>query len=177
MLCIHGIHANPTFAQNTAIHTASGLEIQAYPAGFTGTGRLTYPIGTKLTWTFHVGVNITDRRDWGEHDDESGSGVGFGGVVRYFFNEEGSGFHAGVRNDLWFMDIEWMQNTGQMGFSDVIVWQPTAQFGYTIVPANSQLLFDFTLSFGQEINIDTTGDPVGQGPILLGGIGFSYRFR
>ena len=70
-----------------------------------------------------------------------------------------------------------MQNNGEMGFSDVIVWQPTGQFGYTIVPKNSQLLFDFTVAFGQEINIDTTGDPVGQGPILLGGIGASYRFR
>ncbi len=177
VFCLFTLPVEHVSAQNTAVHSASGIEFQLYPTGYIGTARLTYPMLEKLTITFHVGFNVTDRRDLGEHDEETGSGIGVGAALRYFFKGEGSGLHAGVRSDLWFMDMTWQENSGLFGLTDIVIFQPTAQLGYTIVPKNSQLLFDATIAFGMEINIQTQGSPVGEGPVLLGALGASYRFR
>jgi len=40
----------------------------------------------------------------------------------------------------------------------------------------SDWILDLTASLGAEINVDTDGEPVGEGAILLLGVGTEYRF-
>ena len=54
--------------------------------------------------------------------------------------------------------------------------QPTARAGYAWLLSGKRLRLDATAALGAEINIQTQGEDVGEGVILLGGIGLSYRF-
>ncbi len=94
--------------------------------------------------------------------------------MRHYFGEYRSGWHLGVRTDVWFMDIDWT-DPNDSGRTDIVVLQPTAQGGYTFLLGNDWVI-DATASFGAEINVKETGDPVGQGAILLLGVGTEYRF-
>ena len=163
-------------AQETPMRFSISAEVEAYPAGFIGNIQLTRFSSRSHALTFHAGFNATDRRDWGEHDDETGQGAGIGLSWRYYFKEAPGGLHAGVRSDLWFLSIDWQQNAGTMGVTDITVLQPTAQLGYTYQPLQSRWIFDATVSLGAEINVKTAGEPVGEGAILLLGMSAGYRF-
>jgi len=52
--------------------------------------------------------------------------------------------------------------------------QPTADFGYK-VKITKNLAATFSVAFGQEINVVTKGDAVGQGGISLVGATLSYK--
>ncbi len=168
----------PAYAQ-----TSLGIETQAYPAGVVPGLRFDLGISETLNLTSRIGYNFTDRRDWGEHDNEEGGGPGFSlGLERTGFLTEKLSVHA--RADLWFIDIDWEQS-GLLtcdpvacpdaivsGSTQIIVLQPT--FGishrYNI---SEQFFIKPSLSFGWEINVKTDGREVGQGPILLAGFQLS----
>ncbi|MBO6523262.1 MAG: hypothetical protein JJ971_05505 [Balneolaceae bacterium] len=164
----------PTYAQ-----TSLGIEAQAYPAGVVPGLRFDLGISETLTLTSRIGYNFTDRRDWGEHDNEEGGGPGFSlGFERTGFLTEKLSVYA--RTDLWFMDIDWRDtqyicpvappcgNIESAGATNITVLQPTLGIGYSF-PLSGNYFVKPSLSFGYEINVKTDGEDVGQGPILLAG--------
>ena len=154
-----------------------GLAVQAYPAGVIFNGHFAYFYKPNQSIGVYLGYNLTNRRDWGEHDDEQGGGAGAGLAWRYYFKEKGvNGLHAGIRTDMWFMTIDWEEDTGQEGETEISVLQPTVQLGYSFFPQESRLTFELNASLGAEFNVLTRGEDVGEGAILLVGFGFGYRF-
>jgi len=153
-----------------------GGEIQVYPAGVIGAGRASVALSQRERLLFYVGYNLTDRGDFGEHDDEEGGGPGFGlAWRRYFSGVDRDGWYAGARADLWFLEIDWRDDEpARSGRTDVLVLQPTAVGGRAWVW--DDLVLDLGLALGAEVNLDTDGEDVGEGAILLGGLGFEYAF-
>ena len=70
----------------------------------------------------------------------------------------------GVRNDIWFNELEWKDNIDTpefiSGTSIIQVIQPTLEVGY-LGEFENGLIFTPTISFGFEVNIKTEGEPVG----------------
>jgi hypothetical protein len=168
----------PRAAAQAPVHRLSaGLELQGYPAGVIVAGRASLAISAADAIAVYLGYNATDRGDFGEHDDEEGGGPGFGAALRHSFGAAGGGWHIGARTDLWFLDIDWSDASGtRVGMTEVTVLQPTARAGYAWLLFGERLLLDATVALGAEINIQTQGEDVGEGVILLGGFGLSYRF-
>lgn len=162
-----------------------GIALQAYPAGQIGVAHGTFGILDKQTISVHAGYNRTRRQDFGKHDDERGGGPGFGTTWRYYLQGQQEGLLFGARVDVWFLDIDWRwdgssagpldDRFSQDGTTEITVLQPTAQVGYGWFLADERLAVEATVSLGAEINIETNGDPVGEGAILLGGVSLSYR--
>ena len=177
---IIGIAAmNPSGAEAQApvSRLSAGLELQGYPAGVIVAGRASLAISATDAIILYLGYNATDRGDFGEHDDEEGGGAGLGAAVRHSFGAAGGGWHIGARADLWFLDIDWRDGGGpRVGMTEVTVLQPTARAGYAWLLSGGRLRLDATAALGAEINIQTRGEDVGEGVIVLGGIGLSYRF-
>ena len=154
-----------------------GTEVQVYPAGLIIGARGGVDLGARQEINFRAGYNITDRRDFGKHDNEEGGGRGFGLGYRYYLSNKLNGFFAGVRTDLFFLEIDWRDNNPlQNGTTDIVVLQPTAEVGYDILKKNAVWSLQPTISLGVEINIQTEGEPVGEGAILLGGLNLTYGF-
>ncbi|MFV1883820.1 MAG: hypothetical protein ACMZ7B_04990 [Balneola sp.] len=166
--------STPVIAQ-----TSFGIETQAYPAGLVPGIRVDLGLINNFTITSRIGYNFTDRRDWGEHDNEEGGGPGLSlGIERRGFLTENLSVHA--RADLWFMEIDWRDLYSgpalcgatpcpdETGETSITVFQPTIGLGYTIPFSNSYFIKP-SLSFGYEINVKTEGVDVGQGAILLVG--------
>lgn len=152
------------------------VAFQAYPAG------LIPAVGGTLAFDrtdidAHLGVNLTNRRDFGEHDHESGHG--FGGGVSVHRRLGVSPWSIGLRVDLWSMDIAWRDREpgpARMGTTDITVLQPTAHLRRTWTPTR-RFAFFTTAALGMEFNVHTRGEPVGDGPILLLGVGLKWRGR
>ena len=151
-----------------------GFEAQVYPSGgiFTARGALRLSDSDMLLG--YIGYNLAERGSSGEHANEEGGGPGIGVAWRHYLGEYRSGWHFGVRTDLWFLDIDWTDPNAR-GRTSITVLQPTAQGGYTFLMGSDWIL-DLTASLGAEINLDTDGEPVGEGAILLLGVGTEYRF-
>ena len=165
-----------TNAQSATRNRALGLALQAYPAGIIVAGRASFPIRSRSTLTVYGGYNLTDRQDFGEHDNEEGGGPGFGVAWHRYLRARYQGLRFGLRTDLWFLEIDWDDDAGpRSGTTDITVLQPTGQVGYSRTVSQGRLLLEATVSLGLEINIDTQGEPVGEGAILLGGISIAYR--
>lgn len=154
-------------------------EAQGYPAGLIMSGQLGLAVAPATRVLLIAGYNTTDRRDWGTQDDETGSGPGFGLAARRYFGADDTGVHLGLRADLWFLDIDWQREAPVgpvvFGTTAVVVLQPTGQIGYTWGFAENRWCLDLTVALGVEINVRTEGEPVGEGAILLGGLGLSYQ--
>ncbi|MEL6820834.1 MAG: hypothetical protein AAFP70_03660 [Calditrichota bacterium] len=168
-LCFFCAHSN---AQEDRWHT--GIEMRAYPAGVVPGAVLGYQVSSQAELTFTIGANFTNRRDWGEHENEEGSG--FGGGLRYthFFKAVSSGWFAGLVTDLWRLEIDWDDdNETRSGMSNITVLQPTGRGGYRF-NLNETLTLDTSVALGAEINIATDGEDVGQGAILLLGVQLSF---
>ncbi len=169
------------------------LETQAYPAGLIPGIRFDYSISQQAQLFLRAGYNFTDRRDWGEHDNEEGGGAGLG-IGAEFKVPQFQNFSLNVRTDLWFMEIDWrdfryipcppeMNCTQTLdavprlfeGTSETIVIQPTIGLGYEL-PFSDSFFIKPTINFGYEINIRTNGEDVGEGAILLGGLRVGYSF-
>ena len=161
--------------QTATAQSAAGLNLQAYPAGLIGQVRYTHARAHQ-SLGFHAGVNLTNRRDWGKHDDETGGGYGAGTVWRFYPGATPAGFFAGIQADLWWMEIDWTEHAGTSGTTEITVLQPTVQLGYAYQQPQGPWRFEATLSLGAEINVKTGGEPVGEGAIFLAGLGTAYSF-
>lgn len=161
LLTVTGIHLH---AQHQV-----GLEGQVYPTGVIPSLNYTMPIGQAGSLEFRVGYNIVNHRDMGVQDDEKGGG--FGGSIGYA-HPFWKGFRLGARADVWWNSIDWKMDPGTpqevTGTTEVTVLQPTAMLDYPIHFGAWSLVP--RIAFGAEINVQTKGEEVGQGAILLGGI-------
>jgi len=151
---------------------AQGIELQVYPAGMIGVLSHQFKTGDGVEGRLHAGINMTNRRDWGVQDDESGRGFGGGLEVDWFLNRFSNRLFAGGRIDMWSMKIDWRNDAlGIEADSRILIFQPTIRMGYRVGSVN--LPIDLTLGFGLEKNIATHGEPVGEGAILLAGLRIS----
>lgn len=147
-----------------------GAELQAYPAGLIVAGHAQYPWSESEVITLRAGYNLTERGDFGEHDDEEGGGPGFGVGYRRLLGVPGEdGWLVGGRVDLYFLEIDHEDDAPPAsGTTDVVVLQPTVEGGYGWNLASGRL--EATLAVGAEINVDTDGEDVGEGAIGLLGV-------
>ena len=157
-----------------------GLEFQAYPAGYIAGLRGDFGFGTNWTGNSRVGYNFARRRDLGEHDEEKGGGPGISLGTRYYFKEMYGGIFIGLRSDLWFLNIDWEDEVPdsdpRTGTTDITVLQPMGEGGYAFILKKHNLSLSLYISLGFEINVRTTGEAVGEGPISLLGFTFDKRF-
>ena len=168
------IAASASSSASSAI--AIGVEVQAYPAGVIAGLHAEYPLNERDELTARLGWNETDRGDWGKHDDEHGGGPGGGLGWRRFLGPQFTGWLFGGRVDVWALRIDWSNSSpaSMQGESDVLVVQPTLEAGYRWRLGDSRWRLDLTGSFGYEINVAVNGEDVGEGPIGLVGVTFTY---
>lgn len=148
-----------------------GGEVQVYPAGVIPAAHFQVPLSERDVLTLRAGYNFTERQDYGEHDDESGGGPGTGVGYRHYFGEETSGWLLGARVDLFSLEIDWKDDASatqprRKGETDILVLQPTVEGGYRFA-LDDAISLDLTLGVGAEINVDTDGEDVGEGGIML----------
>ena len=157
------------------------FEFQAYPTGLIPGLRLEKGFAEKNAVSLRLGYQIIDHRDLAEHDDETGNGFGFSlGYKRYLSKKENyQGLFAGIRNDFWWNEIDWVTHVilenDITGTTDITVVQPTAELGYQWVSESGWALAP-SIAFGMEINVKTEGEATGQGGILLLGVLLGKRF-
>ncbi|MEP5611357.1 MAG: hypothetical protein ABJP45_03875 [Cyclobacteriaceae bacterium] len=155
------------------------MEFRAYPAGQMFMLRGEQPIKSRSAISFYVGYNRTDRKDYGEHDNEEGGGFGGGLGYKKYVKQDSSGFYVGLENFIWKLDIDWKEPvSGAFSFSgttEILVLQPAFNFGYKHVPESRKWYAELGFAFGAEINVKTIGSEVGQGGIsmITASFGFS----
>jgi len=137
--------------------------------------------GEKTAWIVEAGHNTANRQDFGEHDNEEGGGFGLGAGYRRYFKEGMKGFYVEANLETWFLEIYWRQFqpyidliciTGPCGFfangnSKITVLQPTLGVGYQFRSKSEKWAATIGATFGQEWNVKTKGEEVGQGGISL----------
>lgn len=157
--------------------SSAGAEVQAYPAGVILGVRTEWQADEHNALNLRLGYNIARRGDYGKHDNEEGGGPGFSIGYRRYLHGWLPGLFAGIRSDLWRMDIDWRDDLPAeiTGTTEITVVQPTVEAGYDLLKPNSAWRVVPTISFGYEINVDTEGEPVGEGAILLGGVNIGLR--
>ncbi len=148
-----------------------GLELRAYPAGLIPAIRTDWSLASNFSLTAIAGYNLTDRRSWGEHDHESGHGPGGGLGLTRAFRPDRRGLRLGIRADLWHLGIDWRDSGSREGNTKVWVLQPTGRIAYAWGNPSRKLRFELSANLGAEFNVSTRGERVGQGPILLLGLG------
>jgi hypothetical protein len=153
-----------------------GLELQAYPTGVITGLRYEWQTGEQDVIFARLAYNITERSDFGEHDDESGGGPGVGIGWRHWKDQMGKEWHYGARLDIWDLNIDWEEDgpPKEKGDTDIIVVQPSAELGYSWPQADGSRV-DLTAGLGVEINVDTEGEDVGEGIIALFGVTWMFR--
>jgi len=151
-----------------------GGEFQWYPTGYIPTLHLAYGFPLHHSIQLRIGYNKANHEDKGKHDDEQGGGPGFSLGYRYYIPVRPHGLFVGARTDLWHMKIDWKQGTTS-GTSKLWVIQPTFEVGYMIL-INDMFFITPSISNGVEINVNTIGDPVGEGFITLVGLSAGWRF-
>ncbi len=171
----------PTLSHSQSSIFDVNFEFQAYPTGLIPGIRLENGFGDRHAVHLRLGYNWIRHRDLGEHDDERGDGYGFSLGYKYHFRDNFQGFFLGLRNDLWFNSLDWEDYDAggavvASGTSDIIVVQPTAEFGRTFVLGDGGWTFSPNIAFGFEVNVKTEGADVGQGAILLLGFKVGPRF-
>lgn len=171
-----GIFLFVLLAHLSQAQTDIGIELQAYPTGFIPGVSVDHSISDKGMIHARLGANLFDHRDLGVHDSETGSGWGGSLGYHHYFSEGQKGLFAGVRADVWSNHVEWSDNSPVlMGETDIIVLQPTLQLGYTM-RSESGWYIKPALGFGIEWNVQTEGEPTGEGAILLLGVQVGKRF-
>lgn len=154
--------------------TDINIELQAYPTGFIPGLKLEKSIGTKTSIHFRAGYQFIDHRDLGVHMDESGDGYGISLGWNRYLKDQMKGWYLGARCDIWRNTIDWMDD-GLIGQSKVTVLQPTIGMGHLLM-LSDKFIITPTLSFGWEWNVETDGQPTGEGAIILVGIQMGRRF-
>lgn len=155
------------------------FEFQAYPTGLIPGIKLEKGFSNHHAVGLRFGYQIIRHRDLGVHDDERGNGYGFTLGYKYYFKEGFKGLSLGVRNDIWFNELDWRDDPlvggSIMGTSKITVVQPTAEATY-LIPFGESWIFSPSIAFGFEVNVKTEGEPVGEGAILLIGLNLGKRF-
>lgn len=147
------------------------LELQAYPTGVIPSISYDKSLSTNSYLHLRAGMNIFDHRDLGVQDEEVGQGYGFSLGYRRFFKQEATGFRWTIKSDLWFNSVDWKSNVDNIpaeGNTDIVVLQPTAEIAYVFMKKG--IIIAPSIAFGVEWNIQTEGEPTGEGPILLLGL-------
>jgi hypothetical protein len=155
-----------------------GLEVQVYPSGIITSGRFGFMLSDQWAMDAYLGWNFVTSRTRGEHDTEEGGGPGVGLGARWYYGLERTSWYLGGRVDVWFLDIDWEDSrlfVNTSGSTDVTVLQPTVQAGYAWA-LSPELRVEVGVSLGSEFNIATSGESVGSGFIILGGVSANYRF-
>lgn len=148
----------------------SATELQAYPAGFVAAAQARKQLGDGATFFLRGGYNFTDRQDFGERDNEEGEGPGVGiGYRQDITPMRSSSWFWGVRADVWWLEIDWRDSALGRGTTDVTVFQPAAELGYRVWQQDGGAM-EYAASLGAEINVETDGEEVGEGAILLVGV-------
>jgi hypothetical protein len=164
-------------AQNSVLDV--DFEFQVYPTGLIPGLRIEKGFAAKNAVHLRLGYQIIDHRDLGVQDDETGTGYGFTLGYKRYFKEGFKGWHLGVRNDIWFNQIDWKSNPDTpneiTGTTDIVVVQPTAELGY-LWKLSEDWIISPSLAFGWEVNVQTEGEETGQGSILLFGLNIGKRF-
>lgn len=154
-----------------------GAEFQAYPAGQMYGLRGEYYLNKNSEVNLRLGYNAAFRMDFsGLNDNEQGGGWGITPGYRYNIDKGYlRNFFVGARCDFWWLSIDWRDadNIPATGNTKITVVQPTVDLGYKLQISKS-LKATFSIAFGQEINVVTNGDEVGQGGISLVGTTLSY---
>jgi hypothetical protein len=157
-----------------------GIELQGYPAGFITGIRGDFIFSSHWSGNIRAGYNFARRGDLGEHDDENGGGPGISLGTRYYFREKYQGLFLGARLDLWLMEIDWQDEIPnaepEQGTSNITVVQPMVEGGYTFLLGAGGWSLTAKVSLGFEINVQTSGEEVGEGSISLLGVTLNKRF-
>jgi len=152
-----------------------GPEAQLYPAGAIVGVHVRRWITQDEMLLLRAAWNFTERQDFGEHDDETGDGPGMGLGYRRYMNPDGEGWVFGGQLDAWDLSISWEDaefgGPVERGSSELLVVQPSAVVGWSWLGEGGDR-FEITASLGMEINVETEGEEVGEGSILL--VGFSW---
>ncbi len=157
-----------------------GVEFSAYPAGQIYGLRAEFVNKSGWELNFRIGYNRAFRKNFsGLNDDEQGGGYGASVGIRYHAYDLGFAINdntdahlvVGTRVDFWKMDIFWKDwdNVPASGKTIINVLQPTFDIGL-LFTLNQKWLLTVYGGVGQEINVVTKGDAVGQGGMWLGGI-------
>jgi len=172
-----GFSAICGYAQSSEGSWQIGFEGQVYPAGVIPGLRISHDLAERTELNFRIAMNIADRGDNGEHDQEEGEGPGFSFGARRFLADNHEKWFVGLRADVWFLEIDWQDTVNRMasGTTDITVFQPTVEAGYRFGD-HKHWSFTPALALGYEINVKTDGEDVGEGAILLGGLSVTYRF-
>lgn len=143
------------------LHAGAGLDLQAYPAGGQALAVWAQPFSPTQRWLAYAGVNVARRWSWGRHDDERGWGPGLG--LGWLWQAP-VGWLLGARVEAWDLQIDW-RDASRQGSTRSVVLQPSVELGWRF-PQQRWGACETALSLGQEINVSTDGEEVGQGPIL-----------
>jgi hypothetical protein len=156
-----------------------GFDFMAYPAGQVYGLRAEFENQRGCELNFRLGYNRAFRKNFsGLNDDEQGGGPGISVGARYYIYDWGFGTDnidfapfVGTRIDYWQLNIFWKDydNKPPQGTTKISVIQPTFEIGIKTT-INQKWVASVYAGFGQEINIVTKGDAVGQGGLWLGGI-------
>ena len=159
-------------------NSAFGVSIQVYPSGIIPTINYEYYLSESSTIQHRLGVNIINRQDYSDENDEE-KGLGFGGTLgyHYHFAKTKGDFIIGVNLDVWNTWIDWNNNSNEItqtsGNSYTLVLQPWVETGYFIKLKNTSKI-GLTGGFGREINVITNGKNVGEG--WIGSLSIQYYF-
>tara|TARA_R110001592_G_scaffold40359_9_gene132612 strand:- start:1466 stop:2005 length:540 start_codon:yes stop_codon:yes gene_type:complete len=152
-----------------------GLEIQAYPAGMMFMAKTAFSLNEHNVLTTRIGYNMARRQDFGEHDNEEGGGLGFNVGFKHYLKPARSGFYYELKSSVWFMNIDWKDNSpNRTGSTSITVFQPTVMAGYDF-NLNSKLSLGLYAGFGYEVNVISSGEDVGQGGMSLVGFSLSRK--
>lgn len=158
-----------------------GIEMQAYPTGIIPGINLEVGISDQDALNLRVGYNLFNHRDLGVQEEETGGGFGFTLGYRHYFKPQVSGLFLGARSDVWFNSVDWTNGIGTpamaSGTSDIVVLQPTLEAGYKMRSKNEHFALAPTLAFGAEINVQSNGEDVGQGAIVLIGVIVDFKLK
>ncbi|OEK01695.1 hypothetical protein BFP97_09275 [Roseivirga sp. 4D4] len=154
---------------------SAGLGVQLYPAGAIINLKANWAMSANSMLVGKLGYNIAMRQDFGKHDDEEGGGPGFTLAYKRYFKSGFSGWFLEGRASMWFLDIDWRDDQPlRSGNTDITVLQPTIGLGYDFL-INDSIKLGLIGAFGYELNVATSGEPVGEGGISLLGISFAYK--
>jgi len=167
-------------SQTPSMKWSAGPEIQVYPTGWMPGVRIQKGIDAYSFVSFRIAANIFDHRDLGVQEKEKGNGLGFS--LGYHRNIIKNNDHLilGIKSDFWWNSNDWENSPGSgkpiSGTSDIVVIQPTAELGYLIGSKENKFNLIPSIAFGFEINVETKGEPVGEGLILLLGLQGLFSF-
>lgn len=169
-----------THAQDTRLRGAQslGFDLQNYPAGTIFNIKSAWAVSAKEELIGKLGYNIAQRQNFGEHDSEEGNGPGFTFAYKRYVRNGFKGWYAEGRVGMWFLDIDWRDNTpAASGNTDISVLQPTLGIGYDFALNKERLKLGLLVAFGYEVNFITSGEEVGQGGILLFGASLTFPIK